>query len=92
MPAATLASALAALFEVRLQVGRGGEERGRQSKRQRGSQRQQQREHQDRASDMNRTDLDHFGRQERLETPDSPHRKKQTGNSAEQPQQSALGQ
>jgi hypothetical protein len=37
MLAATLASTLAALFEVRLQVGRGCEERGCQSKRQRSS-------------------------------------------------------
>lgn len=92
MVAAALAGAVAALFDVGLQVGRGCEECRRQSKCKRGSQRQKQREHQDRASDVNRTDLDHIGRKPRLETPDSADREKHTGNSPEQPQQTTLGQ
>ena len=91
MLAAALASTLAALFDVPLQVGRHCQKRGRQSKRQRGGKRQQQRKRQNRASNMNRTDLGHLGRQKRPESPDNAARKQHTGKSAEQSQQSALG-
>ena len=92
MLAGTLASTLAALFDIRLQVGRSREERGCQSKRQRGSKRQQERERQDRASNMNRTDPGHAGRKERQANRDTPGRKKHAGDPAEQPQQSAFRQ